>query len=365
MPARCAPPAEDPAQPAPTQPSPTRPRPGRVRRGLRGGRGLRCRGRLRRGPALLPAVSAVLLTACSALGAATDEVGPASGSTGTGDGFPRVVRHELGVTSIPARPRRVVAVTDGAELASLLALGVDPVGFGQRNDPLRPWLTAAGAGKLPTYRIHRSSDLNFDRMVAWRPDLLLVQAGFATRENLAQFQAIAPTVVTSFVNWRESLREVAEATGTTRRAAELVAANEAAIATTRAALTSVKGLRLRAFSVFDGLQIYSLNSASPLGKLAPELGLAPFPKQESIGEAVETLPLERLPNIGADVLMVQRFKGTEAAYHTLKHHEVWSRVPAVRAGRLIELTEFESDASYFDSVLTVPLNLKMLRERLG
>jgi len=40
-------------------------------------------------------------------------------------------------------------------------------------------------------------------------------------------------------------------------------------------------------------------------------------------------------------------------------------VGEVRAGKVIELTRDESDASYFDSVLTVPLNLKMLQERLG
>jgi hypothetical protein len=50
------------------------------------------------------------------------------------DAFPRVVKHELGETEIPAKPERIVAVTDGGEFASLLALGVEPVGFGKRND---------------------------------------------------------------------------------------------------------------------------------------------------------------------------------------------------------------------------------------
>ena len=37
----------------------------------------------------------------------------------------------------------MVALTDGGELASLLAIGVRPVGFGQRNDPVEPWIAEA------------------------------------------------------------------------------------------------------------------------------------------------------------------------------------------------------------------------------
>jgi len=288
-------------------------------------------------------------------------------STGLEESFPRVVAHELGTTRIPARPRRVVAVTDGAELASLLALGVRPVGFGQRNEPLRPWIASAGGNRVARYRI-AGSEVSFERMAAWKPDLLLVQNGFATKDNLARFTAIAPTVVTSFIDWRENLRQVSEATGTTARAAELVAANTAAVAATRLALSDKKGLKVEAISVFEGPQVYRLNSASPLGKLAPAVGLAPFPEQESPGEAVETLPLEKLPDIDADVLILQRFSGNEdgdAVHRSLQQRAIWKRIPAVAAGRVVELNEDEADASYFDSVLTVPLNLRMLRDRLG
>jgi hypothetical protein len=36
----------------------------------------------------------------------------------------------------------------------------------------------------------------------------------------------------------------------------------------------------------------------------------------------------------------------------------------VKAGKVIELSVDQSNASYFDSVLTVPLNLQMLQDRL-
>jgi iron complex transport system substrate-binding protein len=314
--------------------------------------------------AVVLAAAAALLAGCGG-SAGTQQQTATAGATASapGESFPRTVKHELGETTIPARPQRVVAVTDGAELASLLALGVTPVGFGQRNEPLRPWLAERGAASVPSYRL-AGDEVSFERMASWRPDLIVVQAGFATKENLARYSSVAPTVVTSFVDWRASLRQVAEATGTTAKADELVAATAAAVERTKAALAGRPGLKVQAVTVFDGPEVYRLNAASPLGKLAPQLGLAPFPAQQTTGEAVESLSLEKLPEIDADVLLVQDFGRGRAAYEQLKQRDIWKRIPAVKAGRVVELTVEESDASYFDSVLTVPRNLDMLANRL-
>jgi iron complex transport system substrate-binding protein len=312
------------------------------------------------------AVAAVVLASagCGAsAGGAGTTAASGTASASSAEGFPVDVKHELGTTTIKTRPARVVAVSDGGELASLLALGIKPVGFGQRNDPLKPWIQANGGAELPAYKLV-GTEVSFERMAAWKPDLLLVQNGFATKDNLARYNAIAPTVVTSFIDWRENLRQVSEATGTTARAAELVAANTAAVEKARAALTGRKGLKVQAISVFDGPTIYRLNDASPLGKVAADVGLAPFPAQQTAGEAVEEISLERLPEIDADVLLVQVFDEGDAPYKALSQRDIWKRIPAVKAGKVVVLTEDESAASYFDSVLTVPLNLTLLQDRL-
>lgn len=317
-------------------------------------------------PALAAVVAAVALTAAcggSAGGTAPAASAPAATNPAAADGFPVDVKHELGTTTIKTKPTRIVAVSDGGELASLLALGIEPVGFGQRNDPLQPWIQDNGGADLPKYKLV-GTEVSFERMAAWKPDLLLVQNGFATKDNLARYTAIAPTVVTSFIDWRENLRQVSQATGTTARAAELVAANTAAVEKARAALAGRKGMKVQAITVFDGPTIYRLNDASPLGKVAADVGLAPFPAQKTPGEAVEEISLERLPEIDADVLFVQVFDEGDGPYKALRERDIWKRIPAVKAGRVVELTEDESAASYFDSVLTVPLNLTLLQDRL-
>ncbi len=313
--------------------------------------------------ALLVPLLALVLAACGGgSGSAGSSPSGSPAASGAAGGFPRTVTHELGTTDVPRRPERIVAVTDGAELAALLALEGKPVAFGQRNDPLRPWIAAKGGGSIETYPV--AEEVSFERLAAYRPDLLLVQNGFATKENLARFQQIAPTVVTSFIDWRTSLRQVAEATGREEQAARLVADTEAATRQAATRLAAVKGRKVQAVTAFPTGEIYVLNDASPLGKLAPQLGLAPFPKAKTAGEAVDQLSLERLTDLDADVLLVQHFDDDRSGYEKLTKQPLWQRLPAVRSGSVVQLTQDESQASYFDSVLTVPLNLAMLERHL-
>jgi iron complex transport system substrate-binding protein len=313
----------------------------------------------------------VLAATAGAIGAAalggctgSPEVTPSGSASRVPEaGFPREVRHELGTTVLRARPRRIVAATDGAELAALLALGVKPVGFGQRNQPLRPWIRAHGGDGVPTYRLVGSEKTSFERLAAWRPDLLLVQKGFASEENYPRYSAVAPTVVTSFIDWRASLRTVADALGRSDDADRLLRRTEELTASTREKLAPHAGTRLRVFSAFPG-EILVLNADSPLGKLAPAVGLAPFPPATKRAEAVNPLSFERLGELDADLLLVQHFDARDR-YADVAKHPGFRRLPVVAGGRVVQLTQDESHASYFDSVLTVPLNLALLERHVG
>jgi iron complex transport system substrate-binding protein len=273
------------------------------------------------------------------------------------------VRHELGTTTVAAAPSRVVAATDGAELASLLALGVRPVGYGQRNDPQRPWIVANGGADLPSYRL-AGSETSFERLAAWRPDLIVAQLGFADESTYPRYTAIAPTVATSFIDWRASLRTVADAVGRTADADRLLRQTDDATAAARARLTRYAGKRVRIFTAFATGEIYVMNDASPVGKVAADLGIAPFPAAKRPGEAVDLLPLERLGELDADLLLVQHFGPERDGYESLARRELYRRLPVVKAGRSVQLTADESFASYFDSVLTVPLNVALLERHL-
>ena len=309
-------------------------------------------------------LSSLALLATSACGAdARPAATPSTGAAPSEGSYPRTVEHELGSTTLEAAPRRVVCGTDGGELCSLLALGVRPVGYGLRQDPTPSWLTGLVDG-LDSYDLS-GGETNFERIAAWAPDLVLVQRGFATPETLPRFTDIAPTVATSFADWRTNLRQVGQAVGLEERAGELAAEKDALVAEARTALpASAAGLRLNAIAAFDDGSIYVLNEQSPAGKLAAALGLAPLPGQATEGEVVDLLSAEQLSAVDGDLLLLLHF-GDGDGMPALQEKSVYQDLAVVQAGNVVDLTEDESDAIYFDSVLTVEPNLALLERLVG
>jgi iron complex transport system substrate-binding protein len=316
--------------------------------------------------AVLAAGTALLLGACGS--GATGSAAPAAPGTGAG-AFPRSVRHELGETEVASAPARVVAATDGAELASLLALGVRPVGFGQREDPMQPWTAeglAALGGDVETYDLS-GGETSFEQLAAWAPDLVVVQEGFATEDNLARFAGVAPTVATSFIDWRASLRQVADALGRPEDGERLISESDSATAAARTRLTAAAGRRLAMVVSFATGEDYVLNAASPVGKLAPQLGLAPFPRGGPRGRpSTRCRPSSSAsgsPTPTGSPSWCSR-RGTTRWPACLARPLV-AAVPAVAAGRIGALSIPESNAAYFDSVLTVPRNVALLERLAG
>jgi iron complex transport system substrate-binding protein len=304
---------------------------------------------------LLSAAAVPLLAACGG------GEQPAAARPAAGGAFPRTVRHELGETTLDAAPTRVVCGTDGSELCSLLALGVRPVGYGKRNDPPRPWLRGQVDG-LDSYDLS-SGETSYERLAAWSPDLLLVQVGFATDETLPRLTEIAPTVATSFIDWRENLRQVSEAVGREERAAQVVAETEAVVAEAADRLGDrAAGFRLRALAAFDDGTVVQLNDASPLGKLAVDLGLAPLPAAQAEGEAVDEVSLERLGEAAgdADLLLLFDFGNEATDLAGLQARGVYTSLPPVQAGRVVTVAPDDANALYFDAVLTVAPNTRYL-----
>ena len=305
---------------------------------------------------LLSAAAVSATTALAACGGSDTEQDGAAAAAG--EGFPRTVEHELGETEVAARPQRVVCATDGGELCSLLALGATPVGFGQRNDPLRPWVRDLADG-VESYPLTEETD--FERLAVWQPDLLLVQEGFATADTLADYSALAPSVATSFIDWRDNLRQVASAIGAEDRATALDAEADAAVEALAAALPpAAAGLRVRAVTAFGDGSIYQLNADSPAGKIAAALGLGAMPPADTAGEAVSMLSEELLTQADGDLLLLLHFGPEDDATDALAASPLFATLGAAQAGRVVDLTEDESESLYFDSVLTVERNAALL-----
>ena len=287
--------------------------------------------------------------------------GSTSSSAVSGTTFPRTVDHAAGSTVIEARPTRIVAVTDGGDLASLLALGIQPVGFGQRNDPLTPWIAEADGGNDAIQRYELANESNFEIVASWRPDIIIGQYGFVTETNIASYSAIAPTVATSFVGWRSSLRQTAAAVGEDVRCEEIIDELDAEIEAAAGRLAGAT-LRTRWMFGFPGY-LGELNDRSPIGALLTEMGLVTLAPQTLQGEAANEIGAEQIGDAlaEADALVVLDFEdpagnGTEV----LAQQALYASSAVVSSGRVLELGVDDSNAAYFDSVLTVRRNLALI-----
>lgn len=316
---------------------------------------------LRSGAGLSTLAVLTTLSACGEGGSTSSGPAPSGSATPEVGSFPRTVEHELGSTEIPAAPTRVVCGTDGGELCSLLALGLRPVGYGQRNDPPPAWLGDLTEG-LDSYDLS-SGETSYEALAAWSPDVILVQNGFGTEETLPRFEDIAPTVVTSFIDWRDNLRQVAAAVGLDDAAAELEQRTDEAVAAVADQLRAdlgdrLEGLRLNAVTAFSDGSVYVFNADSPLGKLSEALGLAPLPASDTPGEAINQISAETLDQVDGDVLLVVPFD--EAGNDQLTSGRLFQSLDVVQAGGVVDVTLAEGDALYFDTVLNVESNARLI-----
>jgi iron complex transport system substrate-binding protein len=315
-------------------------------------------------------VLATTVAACgdsgsSASGDPSGPSGPDATAAPDAGAFPRTVEHELGTTEIATAPQRIVCGTDGAELCSLLALGLVPVGFGQRNDPLQPWLGDLADG-IDTYDLS-SGETSYEALAAWSPDVILVQNGFATTDTMPRFTDIAPTIATSFIDWRDNLRQVASAVGLDGRAAELEQEQDDAVAAIAETLSAdlgdrAAGLRVRALSTFSDGSVYVFNADSPLGKTCEALGFDPLPPSRTPGEALDQLSLEELGSVDGDLLLLMTFDPEDNGNAQLADNGLYQRLDAVRAGNVVEVVGPDADQLYFDAVLTVEPNARLLAD---
>jgi iron complex transport system substrate-binding protein len=164
-------------------------------------------------------IAALALAGC---GAESEERAPTAG-------FPVTVEHKFGATEIPAAPERVVTV-GYTEQDVVLALGVEPVGvrefIGGYAYKRRPWAQDALGGTEPA--VVGGEEIDFERVAAQRPDLIVGVNSGMTETDYRRLSAIAPTVAQSdeFIDfgvpWQEQTMAIGRALGREDRARALV-----------------------------------------------------------------------------------------------------------------------------------------------
>ncbi|WP_326825139.1 ABC transporter substrate-binding protein [Streptosporangium sp. NBC_01756] len=262
------------------------------------------------------AVLAVGLAACGsstpspAAGAGDTTAAPAaSGATA----FPRTVKHAMGETSIPAQPKRVVAL-DQSFVDAVLTLDTDVVGFTTYRaideklpDYLAPVLGHAKEAK-PVGTLEQPS---LEQIIALKPDLI-VSAKVRHEALYDKLSQIAPTVFseTTGAIWKENLRLVGQALGKEDLADQKITAYQdraaaigASIKAKDGALPTVSVVR---FAGEPTVRLYVENSYS--GLVLKDVG---FPRPEGQPTTTETIAVnisqENISQLDADHIFVAAY----------------------------------------------------------
>ncbi|GAA2175742.1 iron-siderophore ABC transporter substrate-binding protein [Agrococcus versicolor] len=293
----------------------------------------------------LPVVA--VLAACSSSAPAD----PGSGAAGD-DVI--TIEHAFGTTEIPGTPERVATV-NWANQDIALSLGVVPVGMAAQTygdddgDGILPWTAEALdelGGEAPVL-FDETDGIDFEAVAESDPDVILAAYSGLTEEDYATLSEIAPTVAYPEyawgTPWRESLAVTGEALGLEDEAAAVEADidEQVAAAADGAAFAGLSGAML----FVDPTDLSTISAYTPLDtriQLLDELGLAPAPSVETLGEDnagqfFGTVSAEQADTFD-DVDLIVAY-GDQTLLDQLQADPLLGTIPAIQRGAVALLTD--------------------------
>jgi len=312
---------------------------------------------------LTGAAAALLLAACGA-DERTDSASPTT--TEGGGAFPVTIDHKFGSTEIPEDPQRVLSL-GYTDQDAILALGVTPIAVryftGDEADAVFPWAEDEADGADPEVLNMPFGELNYERIAALGPDLIVAVYSGITEEEYDTLTQIAPVVAQSSkfpdfgVPWDEMTLTAGRALGREARAEELVAEVKARFASAREDHPELAGKSMVLVGPPDGGQYSFFASDNRRTQVFTSLGLdVPEEFDEIAGdEFFGTISAERVELLDTDVVIWHQLG--EEGRAAIESDPFVQQLDAAREGRMVFLEGTLHDASVFSSVLSLPFLL--------
>jgi iron complex transport system substrate-binding protein len=277
---------------------------------------------------LIPTIAlGVLLTLVAACGSAPHTAQAASPF--------RVVTHAMGETTIPAQPKRVVAL-DQSFVDAVLTLETPLVGYttyraieGGLPAYLGPLAATYGAEAVSVGRLEEPS---LEQIAALKPDLIL-SAKVRHEAQYAQLSQIAPTVFseTTGPTWKENLRLAGQALGKEELAETSISQYEERAAAIGREISAASGGTLPTVSIVrfageDTVRLYSEKSYS--GIILHDVGFPRPATQPSTDKIAVDLSEERILDLDADQIFVATWPDatTNGPKAQFTSNPLWSRL---------------------------------------
>lgn len=283
---------------------------------------------------------AAALTTTALLAACSTATTSADAPTASG----RTVETVLGPVTVPEQIDSVVVIEGRRDLDIALALDLPVVGFpleGEGSLDLESPLAEARAAAVAEHGaegLFLADEINIEAIAEAAPSVIISRSD-DVEEIFDQLSAIAPVVAIGDQDtstWQDDLRLVAEATGTTVRAEELVTAYDDRVADVASTYADV-------IAEHPVVPLGSDSSGSQvrpnrlLSTVLQDVGALPsevFAEAIETGDGIEHSP-ERLVEAYDDADGIIALVNGADEWSATQASPLWSRLPAVAAGHVV------------------------------
>ncbi|WJE15140.1 iron-siderophore ABC transporter substrate-binding protein [Halobacillus sp. ACCC02827] len=274
----------------------------------------------------LSVLALLFITAC---GSDSDKEAEETTSGDGGESY--TVKHAMGETEIPEKPKKVVVLTnEGTE--AVLALGVQPTGAVQSwlGDP---WYKHIEEDMDGVEVVGLEQEVNVEKIAELQPDLII---GNKQRQEAVydKLSAIAPTVFSEQLrgDWKENFKLYAEALGLEDKGEEVLADYDAHVEEVKTALGDKTDQEVSVVRFMAGTsRIYYKDSFS--GVILDELGFKRteaqtemFDESNKMGELAIEVGKEAIPKMDGDILFYFTYAPQDDP-EALSTEEEWTSDP--------------------------------------
>ncbi len=249
----------------------------------------------------------------------------------------RTVQDIKGEVSIPVNPQRIVDLSGASDTLSILGYDVvgtaNSDGYDYTKFPSYLEKELEGA-EILGYSFQDTMDV--EAVFALEPDLIIIST--MQEKMYDQLSAVAPTVMIELaqLDWREDFMNVATIMDRVNEANTWLAEYDAKVAQVSENIKATYGENTTYLSFLaSGGSLFVFDGAGLGSLLYDELELAkPIGMPEQVDVSLPVVSYEGLASIEADTVLAI---GQTADMEALIAHPVWSNLPAVQAGKIVEL----------------------------
>jgi iron complex transport system substrate-binding protein len=289
--------------------------------------------------------------------------------------FPVTIKHKFGETTFTKAPERVVAI-GYTEQDFLLALGIEPIAvrywYGDETNAIFPWAEEAADGATPQVLNMPFGNLNYEAILALKPDFISAVGSGITKEEYDNLSQIAPVLAQTDeyidfgVPWESALTLIGEATGKADEAQAILDRISGKIATIREENPEWEGKTVAVIYANSPGSYGFYTSQDSRARFFTNLG---FVISEDLLEVAgdkfyADVSAERIDLLDADLVVVINLQFIEGGVDALEAEPLFASLKAVKEGRVLYFDATTESALGFSSPLSLEYALDVAIPKL-